>query len=124
MSEPVTDTSPSPSNCGMSAINCGLLGSWCCRLRLASGTGADRLVVTSASSPTAPAVSFLDAAAFAIAAALVFAAAVGRLSAVAVTVAAVKAAAVAATGLFRISCIDVVILKYSTYFQLRPSLVN
>jgi hypothetical protein len=59
--------SPSPSNCGMSAINCGLLGSWCCRLRLASGTGSDRLVVASALSPAAPAVSFLDAAAFAVA---------------------------------------------------------
>ncbi len=42
---------------------------WCCRLRLASGTGADKLVVASASSPAAPAVSFLDAAAFTVAAA-------------------------------------------------------
>ncbi len=59
MFEPVTDTSPSPPNSGMSAIAGGSLGSWHCRLRIMGGDG---LVVAFVSSPTGPAASFLDAA--------------------------------------------------------------
>jgi hypothetical protein len=54
-----TDTTLSPSNCGMNAITGGLLGSSRCHLCFAGG---DRLIVTPAPPPTASAASFLDAA--------------------------------------------------------------
>jgi hypothetical protein len=63
-SEPVTETSPSPSNCGISAITdmslVGSLGGWRWRLRFAGGAGGDGLVVVTA--PAAPAAFFLAAA--------------------------------------------------------------
>ncbi len=58
-SELVTETSPSPSNCGMSAIAVmslvGSLGGWRCRLRFAGGAGGYGLVVITAQLPAAPA---------------------------------------------------------------------
>jgi hypothetical protein len=51
-SEPATETSPSPSNCGISAITdmslVGSLGGWRWRLRFAGGAGGDGLVVVTA----------------------------------------------------------------------------
>ncbi len=61
-SEPATETSPSPSNCGISAITdmslVGSLGGW--RWRFAGGAGGDGLVVVTA--PAAPVAFFLAAA--------------------------------------------------------------
>ncbi len=65
-SEPATETSPSPSSCGISAIAVmslvGSLGGWRCRLRFAGGAGGDGLVIVSAPMPAAPAAFFLAAA--------------------------------------------------------------
>jgi hypothetical protein len=63
-SEPATETSPSPSNCGISAIAdmslVGSLGGWRWHLRFAGGASGDGLVVVTA--PAAPAAFFLAAA--------------------------------------------------------------
>jgi hypothetical protein len=65
-SDPATETSPSPSNCGISAIAdmslVGSLGGWRWRLRFAGGAGGDGLVVVSAPMPAGPAAFFLAAA--------------------------------------------------------------
>jgi hypothetical protein len=100
-SELATETSLSPSNCGMSAIAVmslvGSLGGWRCRLRFAGGAGRDRLIVITAPLPAAPAAFFFAAARVPLAAtaatlAVVAAAALGA-AAVGATVAAEAATA-------------------------------
>jgi hypothetical protein len=64
-SEPATETLPSLSNCGMSAIAVmllvGSLGSWRCRLRFAGEAGGDGLAVVTALLPAVPAAFFFAA---------------------------------------------------------------
>ncbi len=98
--EVLTEMSPSPSSCRISAITgeslVGWISNWRCHLHFTGGAGGDRLIAVPAPSPAVSGASFLDAARVRRLAAAAFFLPIAFVVAAAAPVAAAAGAAVAA----------------------------